>query len=215
MAGRVTVVVALGTTQTIAWASSYYMPAILGAPIAGALHLPTSVFFGLFSGALLLSAVVGPSVGRLIDRHGGRVLLAASNLVIAAGLVILAAAHGIAGLVIAWAVLGAGIGVGLYDPAFAALTWLYGREARSSITGITLIAGFASTIGWPMSAVLLHEFGWRAACLIWAGLNILLAAPLNWLAIPRHGMPAAVRQAAMEVPVTEPPRGAMPIQAFF
>ena len=72
MAGRVTVVAALGTTQTVAWASSYYMPAILGAPIARALHLPTSMFFGLFSGALLLSAVVGPSVGRLIDRHGGR-----------------------------------------------------------------------------------------------------------------------------------------------
>ena len=67
---RAIAVAALGTTQTIAWASSYYMPAILGAPIADALHLPTSVFFGLFSGALLLSAVVGPSVGRLIARSG-------------------------------------------------------------------------------------------------------------------------------------------------
>ena len=195
--GRVTVVAALGATQTVAWASSYYMPAILGAPIARALHLPTSVFFGLFSGALLLSAVVGPSVGRLIDRHGGRHLLAASNLVIAVGL-ILAAAHSIAGLVIAWTVLGVGIGMGLYDPAFATLTWLYGRDARSSITGITLIAGFASTIGWPLSAVFLDIFGWRAACLIWAGLNMLLAAPVNWLAIPRHGVPAALPQATTE-----------------
>src|ERR1700758_5641035 len=125
MAGRVGVVAVLGTTQTIAWASSYYMPAILGGPIANALDLPESVFFGLFSGALLLSAAVGPSVGRLIDRHGGRVLLAVSNLVIAAGLVVLAAAQGIVGLVIAWSVLGVGIGMGLYDPAFAALTWLY------------------------------------------------------------------------------------------
>ncbi len=215
MAGRVAVVAVLGTTQTIAWASSYYMPAILGVPIASALHLPTSVFFGLFSGALLLSAVVGPSVGRLIDRHGGRVLLAASNLVIAAGLVILAAAHGIAGLVIAWAVLGVGIGMGLYDPAFAALTWLYGREARSAITGITLIAGFASTIGWPMSAVFLHEFGWRAACLIWAGLNVLLAAPLNWLSIPRHGASAGLPQIATELPSAAPPRATMPILGFF
>ena len=215
MAGRVAVVAVLGTTQTIAWASSYYMPAILGAPIAAALHLPASVFFGLFSGALLLSAVIGPSVGRLIDRHGGRVLLACSNLVIAAGLVILAAAHGIAGLVIAWTVLGVGIGMGLYDPAFAALTWLYGREARSSITGITLIAGFASTIGWPMSAVFLHEFGWRAACLMWAGLNILLAAPANWLSIPRHGSPATQARTATEFPEAEPPRAAMPILAFF
>ena len=214
-AGRVGLVAALGATQTIAWASSYYMPAILGAPIAAALHLPTSVFFGLFSGALLLSAAIGPSVGRLIDRDGGRVLLACSNLVIAAGLVILAAAHGIAGLVIAWTVLGVGIGMGLYDPAFAALTWLYGREARSAITGITLIAGFASTIGWPMSAVFLDEFGWRAACLMWAGLNMLLAAPLNWLTIPRQGTPAGLPQIVTELPQAEPPRAAMPILAFF
>ena len=212
---RAIVVAALGTTQTIAWASSYYMPAILGAPIADALHLPDSVFFGLFSGALLLSAAVGPSVGRLIDRHGGRVLLAASNLVIAAGLVILAAAHGIAGLVIAWTVLGVGIGMGLYDPAFAALTWLYGREARSSITGITLIAGFASTIGWPLTALLLHELDWRAACLVWAGLNLLLAAPMNWLTIPRRGNPAPLAPVQAELPPTRAPGAAMPILAFF
>jgi MFS family permease len=214
-ARRAIAVAVIGTTQTIAWASSYYMPAILGAPIASALHLPTSVFFGLFSGALLLSAVVGPSVGRMIDRHGGRVILAASNLVIAAGLVTLAAAHGVSGLVIAWTVLGLGIGMGLYDPAFAALTWLYGREARSAITGITLIAGFASTVGWPASALFLDKFGWRSACLIWAGLNILLAAPLNWLTIPRRGSPAIRPRVAPEFPMVEPPRGAMPVLAFF
>ncbi len=216
MTGRVTVVAALGTTQTIAWASSYYMPAILAAPIAAALHLTSSVFFGLFSGALLLSAVIGPSVGRLIDHHGGRAVLAASNVVIAAGLIILAAAQGVMGLVIAWTVLGIGIGMGLYDPAFAALTWLYGREARGAITGITLIAGFASTIGWPLSAIFLHESGWRAACLIWAGLNVMLAAPLNWLILPRHGAsPRAPPPEATELPAMEPPLAAMPILAFF
>ncbi len=215
MTGRIIVVAALGTTQTIAWASSYYMPAILAAPIAAALHLSSSVFFGLFSGALLLSAVIGPSVGHLIDYHGGRAVLAASNLVIAAGLIILAAAQGVAGLVIGWTVLGIGIGMGLYDPAFAALTWLYGREARSAITGITLIAGFASTIGWPLSAIFLNEWGWRPACLIWAGLNMLLAAPLNWLILPRHGAPPAPPLEATELPAREPPHAAMPILAFF
>jgi MFS family permease len=212
---RATVVVALGATQTIAWASSYYMPAILGGPIANALDLPGSVFFGLFSGALLLSAAVGPSVGRLIDRQGGRGLLAASNLVIAAGLLILAAAQGITGLAIAWIVLGLGIGMGLYDPAFAALSWLYGHDARSSITGITLIAGFASTIGWPLSALFLHELGWRPACLMWAGLNMLLAAPLNWLTIPRHGTSASLREVQKEIPIAALPRAAMPVLVFF
>ena len=212
---RVVVVAAIGATQTIAWASSYYMPAILGAPIARALHLPTSVFFGLFSAALLLSAVIGPAVGRLIDRHGGRMVLAASNLVFAAGLAILAAAHGIAGLIIAWTVLGLGLGMGLYDSAFAALTWLYGREARGAITGITLIAGFASTISWPASALFLDQFGWRAACLIWAGLNVLLAAPVNGLMIPHRAAPPAGSQTATGLAEVEPPRGAMPILAFY
>jgi len=212
---RAVVVAAIGSTQTIAWASSYYMPAVLGAPIATGLHLSPNLFFGMFSAALLLSAAIGPSVGRLIDRYGGRPMLAAANLVIAAGLMMLAAAHGITGLAGAWAVLGIGIGMGLYDPAFAALTWLYGREARNAITGITLIAGFASTVGWPMSALFLHEFGWRAACLIWAGLNILLAAPVNWLAIPRAGTPTTQPRAAIESPIAASPRGTMPILIFF
>jgi hypothetical protein len=95
------------------------------------------------------------------------------------------------------------------------LTWLYGRDARSSITGITLIAGFASTIGWPLSALFLHEFGWRATCLVWAGLHMLLAAPVNWLAIPRHGVPAALPQATTETAAAPPSRAAMPILAFF
>jgi MFS family permease len=114
-----------------------------------------NVFFGLFSGALLLLAVVGPSVGWLIDRHGGCHLLIALNLVISAGLLILAGAYSVIGLVIAWTVLGVAIGRGLYDAAFATLSSLYSRKARSAITGITLIAGFASTIGWPITAVFL------------------------------------------------------------
>jgi MFS family permease len=213
--GRVIVVAALGTSQTIAWASSWYMPAILGNPIGRTLNLPPSVFFGLFSGALLLSAAIGPVAGRLIDRYGGRGLLAASNLVIAAGLMILAGTYSITELVIAWGVLGVGLGIGLYDPAFAALSWLYGREARAAITGITLIAGFASTIGWPLTALFLHRWDWRAACLIWAAVNLLVAAPLNWLMIPCHSAPAALAQAVPRLPLPEPPRAAMPILAFF
>src|SRR5262249_24370895 len=72
----------------------------------------------------------------------------------------------------------------LYDPAFATLTGLYGRAARGPITGITLIAGFASTVGWPLSAVLDAQFGWRAACLIWAALHIVIGAAAEPAADP-------------------------------
>ncbi|HVB16762.1 MAG TPA: MFS transporter [Stellaceae bacterium] len=212
---KVVVVAALGTTQTLAWASSYYLPAILGAPIAAGLGLPTEVFFAVFSASLLLNAAVSPWVGRLIDQHGGRAVLAGSSLMIGAGLAALGLAQGILTLTLAWMILGVGMAMGLYDPAFAALTRLYGRHARSAITGITLIAGFASTIGWPASAWFEHAFGWRDACLIWAGVNLLIALPINWLVIPSAPPlpPLAPRgRGAIEAPA---PRGAMPILAFY
>ncbi|HEY2541275.1 MAG TPA: MFS transporter, partial [Stellaceae bacterium] len=85
---RGVVVSALGAAQTLAWGSSYYLPAILADPIASGLHLSRTMVFGVFSGALLLSAIVGPTVGRVIDAHGGRGVLALSNLVLAAGLIL-------------------------------------------------------------------------------------------------------------------------------
>jgi len=213
---RAVIVAALGSTQTLAWASSYYLPAILGAPIAAALGLSPSIFFGIFSIALLMSAALGPGVGRFIDRHGGRGMLAASNLVLALGLVLLASANGTAGLILAWIPLGAGVTMGLYDPAFATLTRLYGHEARNPITGITLIAGFASTIGWPLSAFMLHRYGWREACLVWAALNLFVCLPVNLVCIPKPPpeMPTR-REAGATASGTETPRGAMLVLAFF
>ena len=179
------IVAALGKTQTLAWGSSYYLPAILAEPIAKGLGLSRALVFGVFSGSLLLSACLGPTVGRAIDNRGGHGVLVLSNLVLAAGLVLLAFAQGVVGLAAAWAVLGVGMALGLYDCAFATLAGLYGRSARGPITGITLIAGFASTIGWPLSAFLDAILGWRGTCLTWAALHLLIGLPLNRLLIPR------------------------------
>jgi predicted MFS family arabinose efflux permease len=206
------VVIALGATQTLAWGSSYYLPAILARPIAADLGLAASTVFGCFSGALLLSALLGPAVGRAIDARGGRDVLALSNLVLAAGLVLLALAQGIATLALAWAVLGLGIAMGLYDAAFATLAGLYGRAARGPITGITLIAGFASTVGWPLSAAMEEALGWRGACLGWAALHLLIGLPLNRLLLPPA--PPPERLAAASGEAGPAPRFAMPILAF-
>jgi hypothetical protein len=182
--GPLAVVIGLGTTQTIAWASSYYLPAVLAAPIARDLDLSPTYVFASLSGALVLSGLLGPRVGHAIDRFGGRGLLASSNVVFAAGLLLLSGAHGAALLIAAWMLLGIGMGLGLYEAAFAALTRIYGTGARRSITGITLIAGFASTVGWPLTTWLDAEYGWRAACQVWAVIHVCLALPLN-LALPR------------------------------
>jgi len=209
---RSIVVGALGTAQMLAWGSSYYLPAILGDPIAQGLGLSRNAVFGLFSGALLLSGVLGPTVGRAIDNRGGRGVLALSNLVLAAGLVLLGTAQEFVTLAVAWTALGVGMAMGLYDPAFATLTGLYGRAARGPITGITLIAGFASTVGWPLSAFLNAQFGWRWACFIWAALQIVVGLPLNRLLIPRAPPPARASEIAAES--SPAPRGAMVILAF-
>jgi MFS family permease len=149
---RLAVVLVLGTAQTLAWASSYYLPAILADRIAEELGMSSTGFFAAFSAALVISALVGPRVGRTVDAIGGREVLAASNVIIALGLAALGLAHSQPMLWAAWLILGLGMGIGLYDTAFAALGRIYGLEARSAITGITLVAGFASTVGWPLTA---------------------------------------------------------------
>ena len=200
---RRTVVLALGTAQTLAWASSYYLPAVLADPISAELGLSREWFFGIFSGALLLSGLLGPAAGRAIDRRGGRDVLALSNLVFCAGLLLLAAATGIAGLLLAWFVLGIGMALGLYDAAFATLAGLYQSEARGAITGITLIAGFASTVGWPATALVTDELGWRGACVVWASLHLVLGLPLNRLLVP-PAPPPEKRAAAIATDVPAP-----------
>ena len=200
-------VVRLGTTQTLAWASSYYLPAMLAAPMAHDLGISTPTVFAAFSLALIVSALLGPLAGYAIDRHGGRPVLLATNGVFALGLVAMALAQGPITLFAAWALMGVAMGSGLCEAAFASLVRLYGQGARNAITGVTLFAGFASTIGWPLSAWMESAYGWRGACLGWAALHLLLGLPLNaWLPrIARAPAPSPVpHNAAVKPPETPP-----------
>ncbi len=195
-------VLKLGTAQTLAWASSYYLPAILAAPIARELGISVATVFAAFSVGLLVSAFAGPRAGRAIDTLGGRPVLVGSNIVFALGLVGLGCAQGTWSLFAAWMVIGFAMAGGLYEAAFASLVKLYGRDSRNAITGITLLAGFASTVGWPLSTALEAWVGWRGTCFAWAALHIVLALPLNAL-LPRSA-PTAVQQAA-DAPVDTAP----------
>ena len=181
---QIPIIAALGTTQTLAWASSYYLPAILADPIAHDLGVSSNWIFAAFSASLVISAMLGPRIGRQIDLLGGRPVLCASNLSLAAGLVLLGLTTSIPVLALAWLLLGIGMGCGLYDAAFAALGRIYGESARRPITGITLFAGFASTVGWPLTALGLESIGWRNTCFAWALAHILIGLPLNFFMLP-------------------------------
>ena len=199
----------------MAWAASTYLPAILAVPMAADLGVAPATVFGAFSVSLVVMALAGPAVGRAIDRHGGRGLLAVSNVVLAAGLVWLALAKGVVSLYFAWGVLGLGMALGLYDAAFATLVRLHGIAARLPITGITLIAGFASTIGWPLTAYLAHHGGWRVACLVWAAILVLAALPVNLVCIPAAGAPAEPQRGVSSAKEKAAPAAAMPLLIAF
>lgn len=180
------IITTLGVGQIFAWGSSYYLLAVLAKPIADDTGWPMAWIIGGVSLGLLAAGIVSPRVGGIIGRRGGRPVLAAGAIVLAAGLLLLSVAQNLPVYVAAWLVLGVGMGAGLYDPAFATLGRLYGAGARSAITTLTLFGGFASTVCWPLSAVLVAHLGWRGACLAYAAFHVAVLLPLYLATLPRE-----------------------------
>lgn len=176
---------AMGVTQILAWGSSFYLPAVLAPAIAQESGWSMSWVIGGLSCGLLTSGLSSPMVGRTIQRIGGRPVLAISSLLLAIALAILGTATSYPAYLVAWIIMGLGMSCGLYDAAFATVGRLYGREARSVITTLTLWGGFASTVCWPLSAFLVDAVGWRDACLVYACMHIVLGLPLHLFAVPR------------------------------
>lgn len=194
----------LGLAQTLAWATTFYIPAVVAPAVVADLGADPALVYGAFSLALLISGLAAPRVGRAIQRRGGRPVLIASALVIAVGLALLGLLPGLGGWFLAWVVLGFGMALGLYEAAFATLGVLYGRAARRPITLVTLLAGFASTLGWPLTAALLPILGWRGACLAYAGVALVAILPIYALLIPAAPAPATAAdgaEAAAEMPL--------------
>jgi hypothetical protein len=134
---------------------------------------------------LFVAGLVSPLVGRTIQRCGGRAVLASSSILLAIGLVGIGLAQNLIIYLAAWIVIGLGMGAGLYDTALATLGQIYRDKARSPITTLTLFGGFSSTICWPLSGLLVSLVGWRPACFIYAGLQLVVSLPIYLLFLPR------------------------------
>ena len=180
------VIAALGVIQILAWGSSYYLLAVLARPIAEETGWSYAWVVAGVSLGLLVAGGVSLRVGRTIEARGGRQVLGASAVLLAAGLLVMAAAPVVPVYLAAWLLIGAGMGAGLYDAAFSTLGRLYGAGARGAITQLTLWGGFASTVCWPLSAWLVEAVGWRGACLAYAGLHVAVTLPLALTVIPRE-----------------------------
>ncbi len=198
---RAVVISALGITQILAWGSTYYLLAVLAEPIARETGWPLTMVVGGLTLGLIAASIVSPRVGNAIQATGGRPVMSASSLIMAAGLAGLAFVDHPALYFAVWILLGIGMGAGLYDAAFATLGRLYGKDARGAITALTLYGGFASTLCWPLSAFLVETLGWRGACLTYAGVHLFINLPLHVFALPRFAPedPARPRQSRREI----------------
>ena len=194
----------MGLAQIIASAAAQYLPAVIAVQAASALNLPHVALFAGFSIALVISALLGPYAGRLVDRLGGRPVLMLSNIFFAVSLITLGFAQGLWTLVLAYVFMGLGLATGLFEVAFAALVRLFGREARTTITGLTLVAGFASFVGWTVSVYVEARYGWRGVCWFWALVHLCIGLPLHAM------MPTPSRilasMADTKPKATEPPK---------
>lgn len=200
------IVFTLGTLQILAWGSSFYLLSVLAPAIARDTGWPTAFVVGGISLALLVAGIASPRVGLLIQTHGGRRVLAASSLLFAAGLAVLASATVLPVYFTAWTLIGLGMASGLYDPAFATLGRQFGHEARRMITTVTLFGGFASTLCWPLTAWLLEQHGWRIACATYAGLHLFIGLPAYLLLLPRRPPALAAAAGPASPQVRELPR---------
>lgn len=203
LSSRSKTVASIGFGQMLAWGSSYYLAAILAPVMARHFGLPTVAVFAMFSAALLVSAALGPWAGQRVDRLGGRRVLQHSNVMFAIAHVTLAFAQGPVTLALGWLLLGAAMPFGLYDAAFGTLVRLYREDARRSIVAVTLIAGFASSVAWPLTHFVEVQSSWRTACALWALLHLTVG-----LALHRYGVPNVIAAAS------HAPSGAAPVVAL-
>lgn len=186
------IVLALGIGQIFAWGTSFYLLSVIATPLSDSLGTTTAMAFAGLTLAFISAGICAPAVGLLIERFGGRPVLAASSLLLAAGLAVMGSVQSLIAYFIAWGILGAAMSAGLYDAAFSALGKLYGSEARPLISELTLYGGFASTICWPITAYMVAHYDWRAACYLYAAVHLLICMPLHLIALPRqHASPSS------------------------
>ncbi|HZI82522.1 MAG TPA: MFS transporter [Casimicrobiaceae bacterium] len=179
-----TLVLGLGVGQIISWGALIYSIAVLGSPMAKDLGVSSTVVFGAFSASLVVSGLAGPRVGKLIDRRGGRSVLAWGSVGAAASLAALAWAPNVTTFFLAWIFAGMARAMTLYEAAFATLSQHTDKSFRNSVTAITLLGGLAGTVFFPLSLFGLEHIGWRGTLACFAAAQVLLCLPLHVLCIP-------------------------------
>jgi len=183
--------IALGVAQIVSWGSIYYAFALLLEPLQRDLGAGKTEIAGAYSAALLASGLCATWIGRTIDRLGGRRVMTAGSLAAAVLLAALSQVQSAPALYLIWIGLGVAMAATLYEPAFVVVAQVFRLNYRRALTVLTLFGGLASTVFWPLTTLLIESYGWRAAVLWLAAINLAVCVPLHFALLPRSSGAAA------------------------
>ncbi|WP_158557149.1 MFS transporter [Mucilaginibacter conchicola] len=194
----------LGAGQILLWGGSYFILSVLSKPIMAETGWTYQMVYGALSFSMVISGLVLPFVGRMIQSLRRNHMLRYTGLVMAAGLLIMGSAHNYRMFMLAWAITGIAMGMGLYDALFASIGKYFGKSTRNMIVKVTLISSLAPTISWLITSYLLENMGWRNTCFIYAGILALGILPLHFFVFPQVSAPADESSKSKEVTATGP-----------
>ena len=206
LAGFSPVAIGLGITMTVSYGTMFYSFAVLAPVIMADFGWSRTLVFGAFSVALLASAIFAPVSGRALDRFGGRAVLSAGTVLASLALAAMVFVETPAAYLAVLIAIEAMATFVQYEAGFTAMTQIRQGKARAAISAITLIAGFSSTVFWPLCSFLLEHFTWQQVYLWLAAINLAVCLPIHLL-LPRHEASRNPAAAAQETPLPDPLTG--------
>ena len=168
----------LAIAQTILWAGLYYIFPALFARWELNLGFSKTAIASAFTSAIIISSLLAPFVGNLIDKGYGKRILIGSSILGAIGLIILSFSSEFWTFFLSWSVIGIALSGCLYEPCFAYVTKVRGAKAKDAIIFITLIAGFAGTVSFPVANIFADLINWNASARIFAVVILIFVVPI-------------------------------------
>ncbi|SDS60469.1 Major Facilitator Superfamily protein [Brevibacterium sandarakinum] len=185
---------ALCVAELASWGLLYYSLPVAVTPISADMGWSHTTVTAALTVGLIVSALAGVRVGRLLDSHGPRALMSLGTVIGIVALLLVAAAPNLIAFFAAWVLAGFAQAATLYPPAFAVVTRWYGSDRVKPLTTITLVGGLASTVFAPIIAWLIDSCGWRTSYIILAGILAVTALPMHWFFLNRSWTDEAAGQ---------------------
>ena len=159
--------------------TTFYAYGILLKPLSEDLGASRFVIASALSTFMLVGAIVGPWIGREVDRRGARGLMLLGTVFMSAGFLAFSRIDSVLGLYVAFGGIVA-LGAALLGPITnTALVSNWFQKRRGTALGISQIG--VSLSGMVMAWVatwLIAGYGWRGAILSFSALPLLLVAPV-------------------------------------